>query len=144
MKALLFSIILFCLPGMISAQIFLPVNGTVKESVSGMPLPDCNVYISSRRCGTVTDSLGRFALNIPIDRYDEDLVMSYVGFETQRIKVSKAIYEENEIKMTTAIICLNEVVITGEPDRLALNHPDRPVEIEVNESGINVQGYLSQ
>ncbi|MCP9765374.1 TonB-dependent receptor [Lacihabitans soyangensis] len=53
------------------------------------PLEFVNVYINSTSIFTQTDSLGRFTLSLPGSKIDFELVVSMVGFNTQKQKFTK-------------------------------------------------------
>ncbi len=83
------------------------VNGTVYDD-SGEEIPGVNVVIKGTTDGVVTDLNGFYSIRIPDER--TVLVFSYVGFETQEIKVGKR--KVIDVVMTGATE-LQEVVITG-------------------------------
>ncbi|GAB2585539.1 M56 family metallopeptidase [Spirosoma areae] len=62
------------------------VSGRVTSAVEGKGLPGVNVVIANTTQGTTTDSEGKYTLtNVP---KDASLVLSFVGFTTQDIKVN--------------------------------------------------------
>lgn len=61
------------------------IQGTVTNS-SGEPLPGASVRLKGTNAGTTTDATGKFSLNIPGN--SGVLVISFVGFVTQEIKIN--------------------------------------------------------
>ncbi|WP_370392493.1 SusC/RagA family TonB-linked outer membrane protein [uncultured Winogradskyella sp.] len=85
------------------------VKGTVTEASSGLPLPGVNVVIKNTTKGASTDFDGNFTIeDVSLNSI---LVVSYLGFQTQEIKIvddkplSIALVEDAE--------ALNEVVVIG-------------------------------
>ena len=85
------------------------VSGIVSDDM-GDPLPGVNIVYSSGH-GVVTDLDGQYMLKLAPGEYD--LVVSYVGFETQkkRITVSK---KNLFINFTLQTITLDEVEVVGD------------------------------
>lgn len=82
------------------------VNGTVNDE-SGLPLPGVNVIEKGTNNGTQTDFDGHYEI---ITKLKSTLTFSYVGFDTQEIKVRKA--GEINVNLKTGSQ-LEEVVVTG-------------------------------
>ncbi|MGH1366275.1 MAG: TonB-dependent receptor [Calditrichia bacterium] len=55
------------------------IRGTVSDKDSGEPLAGCEIYIKALQVGTVTDSLGRFELIVPIG--EQLLQCQFIGYE---------------------------------------------------------------
>jgi len=68
----------------VSAQITL--KGTVSDEY-GNPLPYVNVFLQKTSYGTTTDDDGKFFLKTK--KFRGTLEVSFVGFETQVLKVNK-------------------------------------------------------
>ncbi|WP_205509018.1 SusC/RagA family TonB-linked outer membrane protein [Longitalea arenae] len=101
---MLFSLLL-CLP--VFGQEARKLTGTVTDA-NGQPLAAINVTVQGTRNGVSTDEAGRFSLSV---KPGEELLISGVGFQAQRIKVSD---ETNlSIKLAEAGNNLNEVVVIG-------------------------------
>lgn len=85
------------------------VNGTVKDSGSGEPLPGVNVIVKNTSKGSSTDFDGNFT--IQGIKVNDVLVFSYMGYKNQEIKVT------NERALTINLIedteSLDEVVVIG-------------------------------
>lgn len=82
------------------------VSGLVYDN-SG-PLPGASVIVQGTTIGTQTDFDGRYSLTLPTGA--TDLVVSYVGFETQTVPITSG---EINIKLMEDAQLLQEVVVTG-------------------------------
>lgn len=85
------------------------IHGTVTDAATGDPLPGVTVAVKGAERGTSTDANGKFELNNVAD--NGVLVVSFIGYETQEIKVSgrAAIH----IQLHPSNTSLNEVVVVG-------------------------------
>lgn len=82
------------------------VTGTITDD-NGVPLPGVNIIIKNTSSGTQSDFDGNYSITTAVGK---TLVFSYVGFETQEVKVSVS----NTINVTLKEgALLQEVVITG-------------------------------
>ena len=83
------------------------VTGTIVDS-SGMPIIGANILVKGTNSGTITDMNGDFSLEV--DK-NATLVVSYIGFATQEIKVG------NQTKFSIALKedseALDELVVVG-------------------------------
>lgn len=63
------------------------ISGTVKDSQTGKPLKDVNVFIAKTLIGTTTNSEGKFQLkNIPFGRYV--LIFSHIAYQNGQEEIS--------------------------------------------------------
>ena len=84
------------------------VHGNVSDP-NGLPLIGVNIWATESKKGTITDTDGNYILKaFP----GESLVFSYVGMETQSVKVSSKDKSIN-VRMITSNISLDEFVVTG-------------------------------
>ena len=91
-----------------SAQQKKEISGIVKDS-KGQPLPGVSVVIKGTTSGTITDTDGKFKINVPSDA--KTLVFSFVGMKTQDLLIGA-----NSIINVTLIeevVGLTEVVAVG-------------------------------
>lgn len=83
------------------------ITGTVKDDL-GEAIVGCNVAVKGEKIGAITDMDGRFTLEAPEGAI---LVISYIGYHTQEVKVRKrsllrvVLKEDNQL--------LDEVVVVG-------------------------------
>ncbi|HOZ74378.1 MAG TPA: TonB-dependent receptor [Flavobacterium sp.] len=86
------------------------VGGTVKESDTGLPIPDANVSVMGSTLGTNSDIDGKFSLkNVPAGSV---LSISYIGYKSATYKVTSS-NTSIVIKLITDTKGLDEVVVIG-------------------------------
>lgn len=83
------------------------ITGTIVDP-SGMPVIGANVMVKGTTNGTITDMDGKFSLEVPKESM---LVVSYIGYANQEIKVS------NQTNLSIALKedaeALDELVVVG-------------------------------
>lgn len=85
------------------------ISGVVFDGPTGIPLPDANVKVIGTTQGTVTDFDGNFQLsNVSLG---SELEISYLGFVTQRIKISKEDFYTINLEADSE--ALDDVVVIG-------------------------------
>ena len=85
------------------------ITGTVKDALSGQPLPGVNIILKNTSKGTATDFDGNFTLNdVPLNSV---LVVSYLGFKTKEITIVNA--NPLDIILEEDAESLNEIVVIG-------------------------------
>lgn len=90
------------------AQTNVPVSGTITNEL-GEPMEGVTVSLKNTQYSTMTDSTGRYTLNVPNAR--GTLVFSYVGFTSQEVPVNnRAIVD---VSLVNASSSLSEVVVVG-------------------------------
>jgi hypothetical protein len=87
-------------------------SGVVSDSSSRKPLQMVHVYLKSTGFGVVTDTDGKYKLQVPI--LPDTMVISCIGYETQKIGLSIQIKARQNIILKPKIMVLKEVVITPE------------------------------
>ena len=120
------------------------VSGKVTNSDDGQGLPGVNVIIKGTSTGVVTDMDGNFRLKVP-DR-NAVLVISYVGYSTQEIKVGNQ--SVINVVLTPDVTNLSEVVVTAfgiEREKKALGYAAQEIEGEELSGAreLNVANYLT-
>lgn len=85
------------------------VFGYVKDATSGEALPFVNVYFSGTQTGQTTDIKGFFDVKTR-EAYDT-LVVSYIGYKSQKIKIKPNAVNEITIELEPDIIALKEVIV---------------------------------
>ncbi|GAA4211380.1 TonB-dependent receptor [Pedobacter jeongneungensis] len=91
------------------SKIFKPVNGLVTDE-TGIPLPGATVVAKGTNAKTLTDSDGKFALNVPDNA--TTLVISYIGMESQEVNISNLSNVIIKLKASGSAN-LSEVVVTA-------------------------------
>lgn len=74
------------------------VSGYVYDSRTGDALPGANVRVAGTNKGTATDDAGQFVLR-GVSSGEQVLVVSYLGYETQRVEVDVEDGEETELEI---------------------------------------------
>ncbi|MGA9293035.1 MAG: TonB-dependent receptor, partial [Ignavibacteriaceae bacterium] len=89
------------------------VSGTVNDSTTKEPLFNTNIYVESTGIGTVTDSSGRFKLNINTGYLK--IKFSYVGYESKTISMYFSKNKFNlDIELSPSAIEQKQVNVRGE------------------------------
>lgn len=83
------------------------VTGTIRDN-KGEPIVGATVYDPITRKGTVTDSEGKYTLEVG---GDASLVVSYVGCETQKVKVGGK--QVVNLTMKESVVDMSELVVTA-------------------------------
>lgn len=83
------------------------VTGTIVDS-SGMPIIGANILVKGTNSGTITDMNGDFSLEV--DK-NATLVVSYIGFADQEIKVGNQ--TSLSIVLKEDVAALDEVIVIG-------------------------------
>ena len=81
------------------------ISGTIYENTAeeNMPLPGVNVYWADTQIGTVTDFDGKF--EIPFEKNNKGLIVSFVGYKTDTIQVKEPArieHAQNVINISSA------------------------------------------
>ena len=110
-------ILLFSLPLFAQAQESL--KGLVLEVLDGqeVPLEGANVYWQDTSIGTITDEDGKFS--VPYSGEYNQLVISYIGFETKTLKVNSNKYIRQFLKSTSD---LDEVTLSSQKQTTAKSY----------------------
>ncbi len=86
------------------------VTGTVTDANTGEPLPGVYVLIDGSQSGAMTDTYGKYSLEVP-DLAATTLTFSYIGYITERIPTDgKAVID---VILIPDITRLEEVVVVG-------------------------------
>jgi hypothetical protein len=120
------------------AQLFaqsqrITLSGYVREAGSRETLLGANIYVAELKNGTVTNAYGFYSITLPAGEYTFNF--SYVGYQTQSIKISlnkNQVFDVNLIPATD----LQEVVVTD--DRI-LRQAENPQMSTVELSARQIQ-----
>ena len=103
------------------------ITGTIVDP-SGMPVIGANVMVKGTTNGTITDMDGKFSLEVPKESM---LVVSYIGYANQEIKVS------NQTNLSIALKedaeALDELVVTA----LGMKREEKALGYSVQKVGGN-------
>ena len=95
------------------------VRGMVIDSEDNKPLVGASILIDGTTKETVTDVDGQFALKVPSDT---SLVVSYIGYKKQKVRVSSLLSSDNNVIMLekhammtgfVAVVTVNAASDTG-------------------------------
>jgi hypothetical protein len=90
------------------------LRGTVTDASTGDPLPGATVFVENRDIGTSTDQSGEYQLKVPIGTYV--VTFNYVGYEKVRKRVDVSGQTTLDVELTSEMVGLDEVVVTGEEE----------------------------
>lgn len=79
------------------------------EENTGQPMPGVNVTVEDTQIGTTTDAKGTYQIEVPGP--DAVLVFSFVGYQTERIRVGDQ--EVIDVTLQEEVGRLEEVIVTG-------------------------------
>lgn len=85
------------------------ISGSVLDSETNQPLPGASIMVKGTTTGVVTDFDGNFSIDVPA--VDATIVVSYIGFQTQELKVDGN--STINILLAPDSQVLNEVVVVG-------------------------------
>ncbi len=109
MKVGLRAALFFWLVNVIGAGAQITVSGKVVSQEDRQGMPGINIVVKGANTGTVTDVSGLYKVTVPSS--DIVLIFSFVGFETQEIKVGQR--SVMDVMMKPDMKQLEEVVVTG-------------------------------
>ncbi len=107
---LLICMLLLLPAGFAEAQV--RISGRVVIESDGYPLPSATVQQEGSTRGTVTNGDGQFLLVVPA--LPVDLVVRYIGFRSERIRIEEHPRGPLLIEMKASSISLDEVFVTDE------------------------------
>lgn len=108
-KNVLILIFLFSitLPGRLNAQ-EKTINGIVRSSDNGEPLPGVTIIAVKSGKTAVTDDSGKFSLSVT--QQDKSVSINYIGYETQQKNVGSSF---DDIRLIHSNTALKEVLVVG-------------------------------
>ena len=95
------------------------IKGRVIDSKTLEPLPFANVFLNNTTIGTVTDTNGDYLLKNIEQEGGYELVISFVGYESAKVKVTVGNSELNRgtLRLTPSEVELNTVEVKGSRDK---------------------------
>ncbi|PRZ00883.1 carboxypeptidase-like protein [Marinilabilia salmonicolor] len=107
---------------------FLLLRGSVEDEDSGDPLAFATVAIEGTNIATVSNSSGNFSLKVPKEKSNEQIRISFIGYEKKYMPVSSFRHGRNTIELKMITVPLVEVsVFPSDPNlliRAVLNRRD--------------------
>lgn len=87
-----------------------PIKGMVRDSKDS-PLVGVNIILKGTNVGVVTDTEGKYTLNLPESATSQSLIFSFVGYKSQEVIISKR--TTINIVLVEDATDLGEVVVLG-------------------------------
>jgi TonB-linked SusC/RagA family outer membrane protein len=85
------------------------ISGTITDESTGQPMPGVNILVKGTTNGAISDSEGKFSLNVP--DLNATLSLTFIGYISQEIQLTGR--KTLDIKMTPSLESLDEVVVVG-------------------------------
>ena len=122
----------------IDAYSQMELKGKVADFSNYMPIVSANIYIQQTTLGTISNSDGKFVLQVPRQFESDTLVISSIGYKSFKVPISDFDASE-DIYLDTDIASLDEVLIVAETrpktgndivlkalEELSFNLPEEP------------------
>lgn len=90
---------------------FINCKGLVVDATSGMPLSYASILVEGSNVASVTNSDGEFTLKVPQHLKNNFLLITYIGFQNERVNISAFSNDVMRIPMKIAEVGLSEVKI---------------------------------
>ncbi|QLG44127.1 carboxypeptidase-like regulatory domain-containing protein [Costertonia aggregata] len=84
-------------------------KGEIMDSATKKPLIFATLTLEGSNISTVTNTEGEFALKIPSDVTEGNIVVSFLGYKTKTLPLSSFTEEDNEIYLDVFVTELSEV-----------------------------------
>ncbi|MFO8000709.1 MAG: carboxypeptidase-like regulatory domain-containing protein [Marinilabilia sp.] len=95
------------------------IKGAVESGDSGDPLQFATIAIKGKNIATVSNSDGDFSLKVPRSDLDEEINISYIGYEKKTLPVSEFRNGRKTVVLDMTTVPLVEVsVFPSDPNRL--------------------------
>lgn len=115
------TLLLLCLPLLGIGQ-NATISGTITDATSGEALIGANVYVTSLKKGTISNSYGFYSLTLPkVDSLG--IVFTYIGFHPQFKKVFLNQNIKLDLELAPRVDSLIEVVVTAQQDDKNVSRP---------------------
>ena len=88
------------------------ITGIVKDTETKEPLAFCSVALHNSTYGTSTSAAGKFKFNIPANLTAPQLIISYLGYKPDMIKITAEI-NDYSIYLIPKQSIMNEIAVTG-------------------------------
>lgn len=102
------------------------LSGTIRDASNGETLIGASVYVSANQQGTISNEYGFYSLDLPSSD-SLDVVFSYIGFESQTIKIKLDASQTLNVELGTGIQ-LEEVVVKADGVRETIRSTQMSVE----------------
>ena len=138
-KTILTAIVLFVISISSNAQV-IEVKGIIKEQAGKTALPFANIYLENSYLGTVSNGKGAFQISIPAAQKKDSLVISYIGYHSQKISIA-GIKGPLEIFLAENTTTLSEVVVSGLTANAIIERAISNIPVNYNQSPYQSTGF---
>ena len=94
------------------------IRGHVEDAKTGEALPAANLQIEGTYHGTITNQEGDFTLLV--DKIPSNILISYIGYESKKIRIDAVSPEKMRIKLTPIIFQADPIVVIAEDPAMAI------------------------
>ncbi|MBP6453717.1 carboxypeptidase-like regulatory domain-containing protein [Bacteroidales bacterium MB20-C3-3] len=130
----LITIILIFSFNIMNAQEFYSVSGKVLDASSKRQLSYASIQLISTNISNVTNSEGNFILKVPVNLKSDTLLVSYLGYKTQKIVLKPGIDQRINIMLNPSEIDLKPITIRPQDPyelvMMAINRIDRNYHVD--------------
>ena len=120
-----------------NAQEFYSVTGKVLDASSKRQLSYASIQLISTNISNVTNSEGNFVLKVPSVLRADTLLISYLGYKTQKIVIKPGVNQRVNISLFPSEIDLSPITIrpldASELMLMAINRIDRNNHVEAKQ-----------
>lgn len=117
-----------------NAQEFYSVSGKVLDASSKRQLSYASIQLISTNISNVTNSEGNFILKVPVNLKSDTLLVSYLGYKTQKIVLKPGIDQIINIMLNPSEIDLKPITIRPQDPyelvMMAINRIDRNYHVD--------------
>ncbi|MPL85209.1 hypothetical protein SDC9_31177 [bioreactor metagenome] len=117
-----------------NAQEFYSVSGKVLDASSKRHLSYASIQLISTNISNVTNSEGNFILKVPVNLKSDTLLVSYLGYKTQKIVLKPGIDQRINIMLNPSEIDLKPITIRPQDPyelvMMAINRIDRNYHVD--------------
>ncbi|MFA5972318.1 MAG: carboxypeptidase-like regulatory domain-containing protein [Lentimicrobiaceae bacterium] len=116
----------------------LKIGGIIVDKNTHEPLPFTNIQVERTGIGTISDNIGRFSLKVPVKYLKNNILFSFIGYQTEVRKISD-LHKDGIITMNKTEIELNEVIIMPKDvlldllknayEKIEINYPTSPSKL---------------
>lgn len=112
MKNLLISLVLLIVSNYIYSQNSITIKGVIYDATDNLTIGGVHIYPKEFATGTFTEDDGVFEIQLPKTLRSDTLVISCIGYKTEKIKISEI--KSEEIYLTQNETMLAEIAIVSE------------------------------
>lgn len=94
------------------------VRGHIEDAKNGKPLAAANIQIEGTFQGTISNQDGDFV--ILIEQIPSNILITYIGYESQKIRIDQSTPDRILIRMTPIILEMDPIVISAEDPAMAI------------------------